>query len=352
MASNPRPQGPAYAHPSISLPRALHDDAPFASYSALAHLPEHPSTTIATRDLWLRITEAVRHHQAPAAELSFHTMRLWYGDPDFTLSRIGAFIVVGLHDAPRHATVIAIPGARTSPPVVAHLATLFREVDVRLLSETTADALSAASSVAGAAAIADRDTADYVLSMDAVASLEGPAFHTRRREVRRFTARHGAGLEFRAGHLGESWANEHLAATTRNWIDRKFESPAAISAAVRREWRGILGWAQDPSAHELRLFAVSLEGQAVGASVVAPMWNGTWMGIVLKTDPSIPGLTAYLRQRVCQQGLRELGPGAVLNIQQDDGLAGLRAAKLSYRPVRLVPKFSIQRGGRGAQEAA
>ncbi len=352
MASTPRPQGHAFLHPSISLPRALHVDAPFTSFAALAHLPEYPSTTSATADLWARIVEAVRHHHPPTAELSFHTMRLWYGDPEFSLSRIGAFVVVGLHDTPRHATLVAIPGARTSPPVVAQLAALLQVCDVRLVSEATVEALAAAVSVAGAAAIADRDTADYVLSMDAIATMDGPELRTRRREVRRFTARHGAAIEFRSGHLGERWAQEHLAATMRHWIDRKFATPAAISAAVRREWRGMLTWGQDPSDCDLRMFGVLLDGQPVGASVVAPMWSGTWMGVVMKTDPTLPGLTAYLRQRVCQIGVRELGPGAELNIQQDDGLAGLRQAKLSYRPLRIVPKYSIHRGAYAAQEAA
>ncbi len=352
MASTPKPQGTAHAYPSISLPRALHDDAPFASYAALSHLPEHPATATASRDAWSRIVDAVRLHHPPSAELSFHTMALWYGDPAFSLSRIGGFVVVDLADAPRHVTVIALPGARTSQPVVAQLAALLRTYDVRLMSEPTAEALVPAAAMAGTSLAADRDMADYILSMDALASLDGPEFSAKRREVRRLQRKYGERLELRQGDLNEPWAQAHLAAATRRWIDRKFSSPAGISAAVRREWRGILRWADEPSAAELRLFGVLLDGEPVAASVVTSMWNGTWMGLVMKTDPTIAGLTPYLRQQVARAGVRELGAGTEFNVQQDDGLPGLRKAKTSYRPVRLVPKYSVVRTGQAVLEAA
>lgn len=346
---NDTPQG---GSPPISLARSLHADAPFASFAALSDLPEHPEELPATRDTWARITTALRH-QTITAELSFHTMRLWYGNPEFALSRIGGFVVIRLRDhVPNHTLVLAMPGARTSRPVVAQLAALLRTRTVRLLPEPTARALAPAAMLAGVALRNDRDSADYVLSMDALSSLEGRELHGRRKEVRRLERRYGERLDFRAGALDEPWAHEHLAATMRTWIDQKFRSPAELPAAIRREWNGIIAWRDDPHAGELRLFAVSLDGRPVAASVVAPMWNGQWMGVVMKTDPTVPGLCAYLRKRVATVALRELGPGAEFNIQQDDGLPGLRHAKGSYDPIRLVPKFTVDHGSAQERRAA
>ena len=118
MTPTPVPNGsPEGGAPPITLARSLHADAPFASFAALSDIPEHPGEITATREAWTRITTALRH-QAITAELSFHTMRLWYGDPEFGLSRIGGFIVIRLRDhVPDHTTILAMPGARTSRPV-------------------------------------------------------------------------------------------------------------------------------------------------------------------------------------------------------------------------------------------
>jgi len=41
---------------------------------------------------------------------------------------------------------------------------------------------------------------------------------------------------------------------------------------------------------------------------------------------------------------RELGGYKYINIMDDSGLKNLKRVKLSYKPVRLVPSFTLARG--------
>lgn len=70
------------------------------------------------------------------------------------------------------------------------------------------------------------------------------------------------------------------------------------------------------------------------------MWADTWMGLVFKTTPALPGTTAYLRREVGAMLRGRCGIRTRLNVQQDVGLPGLRKAKLAYRPVTLIAKYA------------
>jgi hypothetical protein len=58
-----------------------------------------------------------------------------------------------------------------------------------------------------------------------------------------------------------------------------------------------------------------------------------------KANSQIPGLYAVMNQQFCEHAWSGV---AFINREQDLGDEGLRQAKLSYHPVRLVEKFKIR----------
>ena len=58
-----------------------------------------------------------------------------------------------------------------------------------------------------------------------------------------------------------------------------------------------------------------------------------------KADPSIPGSYAFLNQQFAE---RSFGDVTYLNREEDMGIPGLRRAKESYYPVKLVKKYRIK----------
>jgi hypothetical protein len=302
-------------------------------------IPEHPATVPLTAERWRLVTDAIGTEQPVLAELSFFTLHLWHGGDAVTLSRIGAYLLVGLTDQPRQAMVVALPGAILSAAVARPLAEYLQTHRVRFLSAPTVAALRPLLRSAGLEAEPATDDADYLFGMEGLAHLAGAALASKRRAVGRLERRHS--VHVREGRLDETWANAHLVAAYDRWCIAKYGSVSGVPAAITHERLGIFAWPRGARAADVRVFALTVDGQPAGVSVVEPMWNRTWMGMVFKTDPDLPGTTPYLRRAVARAGLTELGPDGLLNLQQDDGLLPLRAAKQSYAPLRLEPKFTI-----------
>jgi hypothetical protein len=61
-----------------------------------------------------------------------------------------------------------------------------------------------------------------------------------------------------------------------------------------------------------------------------------------KADPSIPGIYAFINQQFVHRNFMEM---TYINREEDMGIPGLRKAKESYNPVRMVHKYRIREVG-------
>jgi hypothetical protein len=57
------------------------------------------------------------------------------------------------------------------------------------------------------------------------------------------------------------------------------------------------------------------------------------------TDLTLKGISQFIFHKFAQ----ELQPFAFINVMDDSGLENLRKVKISYRPVKLVPSYIVQR---------
>lgn len=180
---------------------------------------------------------------------------------------------------------------------------------------------------------ADRDQFDYVYRTDALARLSGRSYAPKRRHVERFQRGHPVVYELLATEHVDSclsvldeWCRQRRCEEDP---DLEADRRATHEAVVHHEDLGLTG-------------GVILRDHEVQAFSLGEMLNDqTAVVHVEKANPAIPGCFAVINQEFARHAWPTV---PYLNREQDLGQPGLREAKLSYRPLRLVEKFTVELG--------
>ncbi len=186
---------------------------------------------------------------------------------------------------------------------------------------------------AGVVLTEDRDNFDYLYRRSEMAELAGGRFHKKRNRVKYFTNRHSHRVEpyapaFRPGALTllDEWARVHRPTGSAS-LAREVEAT--------REALGLAG--------ELGLegLVVLVEG-TVAAFVLGERLNRTTSVCHFeKSEPFLEGLSQLVEREFNRLLFTDC---TWTNREQDLGQPGLRAAKLSYHPERLVKKYRARAG--------
>jgi hypothetical protein len=179
----------------------------------------------------------------------------------------------------------------------------------------------------------DRDFFDYVYSAEDLIGLRGKKFDGKRNHINRF--RRSYTFEY------EELAEEHISDCARIMRDRCVDNGCAC-----------LGGAFDacdriPSMELLAHFGelgcrgavVRVNGRCEAFTVGEALNNDTAVIYIEKANAAFNGLYSFINQQFCERAW----PGmAYINREEDEGIEGLRKAKLSYHPARLVEKFTVK----------
>lgn len=180
----------------------------------------------------------------------------------------------------------------------------------------------------GYVVVPDHDNDDYLYLRSELAGLPGARFHNKRNRIHYFTSRHDYTVEpFSRQHL--SSALQLLDKWQRFHGDNGHRSQHAEVAATAEGLQ---------LADELGLSGVVvLTGGVVAAFALGEQLNNTTSVCHFeKADPELEGAA----QLVNREFSRHLPPeSSYINREQDLGERGLREAKSSYHPVRMVEKF-------------
>jgi len=182
----------------------------------------------------------------------------------------------------------------------------------------------------------ERDHFDYVYQTADLIALKGGRYHAKRNHISRFLQDYGAGFQFVP--IGPE--NLGLCAEFQErWCElRRCDEDMNL----REEWAAIrqgLACYQDLNV----LGAAILIGERVEAFTFGELLNAQVAVVhIEKANPEIPGLYAMINQKFCENDW-PLVP--FINREQDLGEEGLRKAKLSYHPARLVEKFRVELAG-------
>jgi len=175
-----------------------------------------------------------------------------------------------------------------------------------------------------------RDLFDYLYDAPALAEFTGKAYHGQRNHVNRFQKTH-PDWSFAPA---ESQERDEIAA----FFDRFAQDRPPSNVIGAEELRRTAELFRDPDFFGM-LTGVLRVGGEIAAVSAGEVSGDTLFVHVEKADIRFPGVYPMMVQTFA----RAYVSGGVLyiNREEDDGRPGLRQAKLSYHPVRLLPKWMV-----------
>ncbi|MDR0396398.1 MAG: phosphatidylglycerol lysyltransferase domain-containing protein [Oscillospiraceae bacterium] len=169
---------------------------------------------------------------------------------------------------------------------------------------------------------------DYVYDARSLITLSGKPLHAKRNHVNKFLAVYGERFEYERYH--PSRLSECMDAYDR-WLGEKGETLelCAERGSVERALRyaDMLGL----EGGMIRVDGV-VEAFTLGERITADMA----LIHVEKASPGIPGLFATINQMFLQNEFPDI---TWVNREEDMGIEGLRKAKRSYHPARMIDKY-------------
>jgi hypothetical protein len=181
---------------------------------------------------------------------------------------------------------------------------------------------------AGLRAEEDPGNFDYVYLRQELAELKGKKFDGKRNRIRKFES---------------TFAHEYHALTQpdvpgcvrllEDWFEEKNGD-----VCIRAEKKAILQALASFTRLGLKGGVVKVGGRVEAFTVGGRLTADMAVIPIEIANPGLVGLAQWInREFVC----REWGDYALLNREQDMAIEGLRKAKLSYQPVRLVKKYNL-----------
>ena len=291
--------------------------------------PEFKPLGLEDRDILQRL---LWDYQPETSELTFTNLFIWRGfyhfswclDRDWLLiisdSPGGSWALPPIGPPPRAAVcrkLLEWPGINwTTPPSIAR-------ADDRLAAELA--------QATGFLISPRPDHFDYVYRSQDLIQLPGARYQAKRTHLHQFQRAHPINYEsLQEKHLG---ACLDLAA---EWCALK---SCAEDLGLKGEWEAVRAGLRNFQDLSLVGGVILVEDKVAAFSVGELLNQDTAVVHLEKANPAIPGIYAVINQEFCRHSWSKV---PLINREQDLGVPGLRMAKMSYHPQRLVEKFRIQ----------
>lgn len=190
--------------------------------------------------------------------------------------------------------------------------------------------------------IIEKKLVDYIYQADDLIELKGNSYHTKRNEINKFKkaypgheikifdpAMHGKEIV----DLFNKWVADRIKYMPKEEADIFLEGIYLERQAIKR----MLQYYK-----ELDLIGIVLyiDGECKGFSVGEKINDTTASVIIEKTDFEVLGCAQFIF-REFSKILKERFGIAYINVGDDMGFENLKKVKMSYRPYRLLPKYTL-----------
>ena len=180
----------------------------------------------------------------------------------------------------------------------------------------------------------DRDFFDYVYLASDLIGLRGKKFDGKRNHINKFKTLYGGDCEY------VRLTNGHIDDCLRIMYDRCAENDCDCIRGME------YACDRKPSTELLENFdmlnckgaLIKVGGRYEAFTVGEALNSNTAVIYIEKANTAIPGLYAFINQQFCE---REWADMTYINREEDEGVPGLRKAKLSYHPARLIEKYTV-----------
>jgi hypothetical protein len=278
------------------------------------------------------VTDFLRRYRPETSELTFTNLFIWRMYYRWEWSILGDHLVIVSSAEPGRRFALppigGSPRAAVVKSLLEHLGTNAAEpptvqrADGRLIDELAGDD--------GFIVEQTREHFDYVYATSDLVELAGRKYHSKRNFVNRFRAEY----EFSYEPLGDA----HVAACLElsdAWCRSR---SCCDDLGLIGEHRAVREALTHYTDLELMGGVIVIDGKVRAFTLGEALNPETAVVHVEKADPDIRGLYAMINREFCEKALSGF---AWINREQDLGDEGLRKAKESYFPARLVEKYRV-----------
>jgi hypothetical protein len=301
------------------------------------NIPEFPNSKKLTLDDKAEIENFVRQFP-PYSDYNFTSLYCYDVDELVQVSWLNGNLVVLFQDYMSDGMFYSFLGdqrvGETALTLLKHCARVGLDAQLALIPDCVSKILE---KFDGLEIIEDRDNHDYILSVTDLATLKGNKFYDKRNLVNRFI-KQNPDHAVRRLSLGQPETQQQIIDLYNIWANGKPEyedSTAHALQAVKRlldsvdcfDVMGLGIFVHD------KLSALSIQEMVDEQYAVVHFEYG---------DLAYSGITAVIRQASAKY-LADQGR-VYINFEQDAGLAGLRKAKMLWRPTSYLKKYIIREG--------
>ncbi|OGG15734.1 hypothetical protein A3D77_01775 [Candidatus Gottesmanbacteria bacterium RIFCSPHIGHO2_02_FULL_39_11] len=182
----------------------------------------------------------------------------------------------------------------------------------------------------------DRDSFDYILSVDEIVDLKGGKYHYRRKNISRFN-RHFPDHSIETLDLSKEETRQNIKELFFLWEQQKEKKRNETEielTAIERLFDLV-------DVHNIMGLGIYIQNKLIGFSIYHTVQDNYAIFSFAKGDTSYKAIYEYLNHEVAKH-LKTLGT-VYINYEQDLGIPELREAKMSWGPVYFLKKYTIER---------
>ncbi|MBI3282863.1 DUF2156 domain-containing protein [Candidatus Curtissbacteria bacterium] len=280
--------------------------------------------------------EWITKQYPPYSDYNFVSLWSWDVKEAAQVAKIHDNLVIRFHDYISGEVFYSFLGTHKAHEVVTMLLDQSRADQIssklKLIPECVIPSLGSSPSFA---IEEDRDNFDYILSVPELMTLSGNKYGPKRNFLNRFKKLHGDKAKIVPLTLTDPSVQREIETLFYRWEEVRGKAREETD----NELKTIAKFFRGADQFTLSAIGLVVNGKLSGFSIDEVVHDGYGIIHFEKADTAYVGIFEYLKQ----QTAIHLGKTGCkyINYEQDLGLEGLRKAKLSYRPVGYLKKYTI-----------
>lgn len=190
--------------------------------------------------------------------------------------------------------------------------------------------------------IVEKKLVDYIYSVESLIELRGNSYHTKRTEINKFTKSYS---DHTIEPLDSVKHKDEIMSLFNKWVSDRVkympkEEAEVFLEGIHQERSAMKQMLKHFDALELIGLVIYINGELKGFTAGERINALTATVIIEKTDFEVLGCAQYIFREFSKM-LKEHYGVTYINVGDDMGFENLRKVKMSYRPFKLVPKYTI-----------
>jgi len=190
--------------------------------------------------------------------------------------------------------------------------------------------------------IIEKKLVDYVYEVNSLIELRGNSYHTKRTEINKFIKSYP---DYVVEQLESVKHRDEIVHLFDKWVSDRVkympkEEAEVFLEGIHQERHAIKQMLKHYEELALIGLVIYIKGELKGFTVGERINKNTATVIIEKTDFEIFGCAQFIFREFSKM-LKEYYGVEYINVGDDMGFENLRKVKMSYRPFKLVPKYTI-----------